>query len=192
MNRTGSMSSFAITPQQLNDLVDFDKRADLARQRDLLAAQGGMEGLLRVLQTSAATGIITSPTETGRRQEVFGINKAPPPKSATFAELVWDAFQDRVLQILLVGAFITLAVGMWQNPKEGWHEGISIVLTVGIVVGCNCGNDYWKEKVRPPHTTRGDERGGEGRAREGERGSKGGGELTCGLVCVIVFCVIVL
>jgi hypothetical protein len=34
---------------------------------------------------------------------------------------------------------------VWQNPATGWHEGISIVLTVGIVVGCKCGNDYWKE-----------------------------------------------
>jgi magnesium-transporting ATPase (P-type) len=136
---------FSISSKDLCDVVDFDKRADLARQKGLIEAKGGVAGLLGSLNTSVEKGIIGK-ADIEERIATYGVNKSPPPKTVTFGELVWDAFQDQVLQILLVGAVITLIVGMITDPSTGWHEGISIVLTVGIVVGCKCGNDYWKEK----------------------------------------------
>lgn len=104
-------------------------------------------GLLTCLKVDVNKGLSSKDgTDLHSRQAAFGANKTPPPKTVTFWELVVDSFKDRVLQILLMGAFITLIVGMVQDPSTGWHEGISIVITVGIVVGCKCGNDYWKEK----------------------------------------------
>jgi len=77
-------------------------------------------GLLQTLKVDKEKGLSNhDTTDISARQATFGINKPPAPKGVTFWELVKESFEDRVLQILLVGAVITLVVGCIQDPSTG-------------------------------------------------------------------------
>mgnify|MGYP001434741362 CR=1 FL=1 len=47
-------------------------------------------------------------------------------------ELFWESFEDQTVIILLVAAFISLAIGMYHNPVDGWIEGSTIFIAVFV------------------------------------------------------------
>lgn len=58
-----------------------------------------------------------------------------------------ENFEDRILQILLIAAFVALIIGIWKEGIEhGWVEGLSIFIAVSIIVSVTAGNNYVKEK----------------------------------------------
>jgi Ca2+ transporting ATPase len=58
-----------------------------------------------------------------------------------------ENFEDRILQILLIAAFVSLVIGIWKEGIEhGWIEGLSIFIAVTIIVSVTAGNNYIKEK----------------------------------------------
>lgn len=96
-----------------------------------------------------------------KRKEVFGINRLPETKSKSIFQLMWMAFQDKILIFLTVAAIFSFGVGLWESieaqkhPKEGvedsskaikWVEGVAIIIAVVIVVLVSSINDYQKEK----------------------------------------------
>jgi Ca2+ transporting ATPase len=56
------------------------------------------------------------------------------------------AFNDFVLRLLIVAAIVSLAIGILDDPNEGWIEGAAILIAVVIVVCITASNDYVKEK----------------------------------------------
>jgi Ca2+ transporting ATPase len=60
--------------------------------------------------------------------------------------MVLDALSDNVLQILILAAAISLAIGIWEDPHQGWMEGAAILLAVVIVVSVTTTNEYFKQK----------------------------------------------
>jgi Ca2+ transporting ATPase len=61
--------------------------------------------------------------------------------------LILENFEDRILQILLLAAFVSLIIGIVQHGwKHGWVEGMSIFIAVFIIVSVTAGNNYLKEK----------------------------------------------
>ena len=80
-----------------------------------------------------------------KRREVFGSNCLPAPPSKSFLSLVWEAVQDTTLIILIVAAIVSLAIGLWQHPEQGWIEGAAILAAVVLVVLITASNDYGKE-----------------------------------------------
>lgn len=61
-------------------------------------------------------------------------------------ELVCDALEDTTLRILIVAAFVSLIVGMIEDPTDGWLEGVAILVAVVLVVTVTATNDYLKDK----------------------------------------------
>lgn len=62
-------------------------------------------------------------------------------------ELILENFEDRILQILLLAATVSLIIGVVQHGwKHGWVEGCSIFIAVFIIVAVTAGNNYVKEK----------------------------------------------
>jgi len=57
-----------------------------------------------------------------------------------------EPFEDRILQILVFAAIVSLIVGVIQNGWYGLIEGTSIILTILIVATVTAGNNYVKEK----------------------------------------------
>lgn len=70
--------------------------------------------------------------------------KPRPYKSVL--SMVLDALSDNILQVLILAAAISLAIGLWQDPHEGWMEGAAILLAVVIVVSVTTTNEYFKQK----------------------------------------------
>lgn len=68
------------------------------------------------------------------------------PRIKTLCELIGENFKDRILQILLLAATISLCIGIYENgPKTGWIDGLSIYIAVIIIVTVTSGNNYLKE-----------------------------------------------
>ncbi|KAJ1497673.1 hypothetical protein HMI55_005360, partial [Coelomomyces lativittatus] len=85
------------------------------------------------------------PDDVQLRQEIFGTNIVPPPKSETILEIVINTIkEDPILKILILGAAVTLIIGAIE--KEGWVEGLAILIAVIIVLTVTAGNDYSKDK----------------------------------------------
>ena len=77
----------------------------------------------------------------------FGINAKRLPKIRSLMDLILESFEDRILQILLVAATVSMIIGIVQSGwKHGWIEGSSIYLAVVIIVSVTSGNNYIKEK----------------------------------------------
>ena len=69
------------------------------------------------------------------------------PKIRTLWELILENFQDRILQILIIAATVSLIIGVVQNGwAHGWVEGLSIYIAIIIIVSVTAGNNYIKEK----------------------------------------------
>lgn len=92
------------------------------------------------------------------RRRVFGENRLPKPKSKTFLQLAWLAFNDRLIFLLLASATISLALGIYEavaaasdpDPGEGdgsnleWVESVTILAAVFVIVFASAANDYHK------------------------------------------------
>jgi Ca2+ transporting ATPase len=77
----------------------------------------------------------------------YGKNSKRPPKIRGLFELILENFEDRILQILLIAATVSLIIGVWKEGwAKGWIEGSSIYLAIVIIVSVTSGNNYIKEK----------------------------------------------
>jgi Ca2+-transporting ATPase len=83
------------------------------------------------------------------RQRVFGTNKLPEKKLKSIWELVWIAYNDKVLILLSIAAVISLAVGIPQSVRGTgveWVEGAAIIAAIFVVVTVGAANDWQKER----------------------------------------------
>ncbi|CAJ1035084.1 Cation transporter/ATPase, N-terminus/E1-E2 ATPase/Cation transport ATPase (P-type)/haloacid dehalogenase-like hydrolase/Cation transporting ATPase, C-terminus, putative [Leishmania shawi] len=89
------------------------------------------------------------------RQSRYGVNVLPRPPKESIWNLMKDSIQDdRVVQILIGAALISMALGMTTpdfrtgevDPTMGWIEGAAIFASVLIVTAVNAVNDYRKQE----------------------------------------------
>ncbi|OCL09812.1 putative plasma membrane calcium-transporting ATPase [Glonium stellatum] len=89
------------------------------------------------------------------RKRIFGSNRLPEKRVKGIVELMWIAFNDKVLILLTAAATVSLALGLYQTfrlphkkgqPKVEWVEGVTIMVAVIIVVVAGALNDYQKEQ----------------------------------------------
>ena len=108
---------------------------------------GWKEGLLNNLRTNQRRGISEDRNELKERIRAYGENSRRSIKIKTLTQLVLEQFEDKILQILLVAAFVSLTIGVWREGwSKGWLEGTTIYIAVAIIVAVTAGNDYVKEK----------------------------------------------
>ncbi|KAJ3366468.1 Calcium-transporting ATPase 10, plasma membrane-type [Allomyces javanicus] len=173
--RAPVVDEFLITPDQLGVVVNFDERSNPEQTKMLNAKYGGVDGIAHLLRTNLEVGLSIAPTAAGGsvsasasaaalpvatatpadasmdvvdtvlRQDTFGINVIPPPKSDTIFDIVWGTIkEDPIIKILIASAVVTLIIGFVQH--EGWIEGLAILAAVLIVLTVTAGNDYSKDK----------------------------------------------
>jgi magnesium-transporting ATPase (P-type) len=104
---------------------------------------GGVEGLLSKLKTNAETGI--QEQSVLARRKALGYNSLPSAPRATFWQLFMQTFEDATLQILIVAALVSLAIGIYDDPATGYVEGLAILAAVLIVSTVTAANDFQKE-----------------------------------------------
>ncbi|CAM9738067.1 unnamed protein product [Heterosigma akashiwo] len=104
---------------------------------------GGIDGVLKGIGSDKKQGV--SEGEIAERTEIFGVNRLPEAEQTTWLELFFQAFNDATVIILIVSALVSLAVGVYDDPKKGWIEGTAILAAVLIVAVVTATNDYGKE-----------------------------------------------
>ncbi|KAF2484372.1 hypothetical protein BDY17DRAFT_248506 [Neohortaea acidophila] len=84
------------------------------------------------------------------RKRIFGDNTLPQRKPKSFLQLIWLAYNDKVLIVLTVAAVIALSLGIYQAlvPPYGveWIEGVAIIVAIIVVVFVGAVNDWQKER----------------------------------------------
>ncbi|CAH8557736.1 unnamed protein product [Schistosoma guineensis] len=149
---TGGADSFEISTKDLQKLMDCRK---LEAVKYLNEKYGGVVGLCRLLKTSPQDGLHED--DFSKRINTFGANVIPQQRAKTFLRLMWEALQDLTLIVLIVAAFISLALSLYikygQAPtfdesegQAGWIEGLAILIAVFVVVFVVALNDWQKER----------------------------------------------
>lgn len=149
---------FDLPPRQLDCLVD-------PKNAHVLVELGGVENLAARLKTNIEDGLSNQDLADGSelfnsRTEYYGKNVLPQRKPKSLLQLMWIAFQDKVLIILSIAAVVSLALGLYETfgqppeydsegrpmPKVDWVEGVAIIVAVIIVVAVGSVNDWQKER----------------------------------------------
>lgn len=134
---------FAFTPGQMGKLIN-------PKSLGAFHAVGGLKGLEEGLKADRNTGISVDDAESVEsRTRIFADNRLPERKSKSIFELMWMAYNDKILILLTVAAVIALSLGIYQAVDEGtpeWIEGVAIIVAIIIVVMVGAVNDFQKEK----------------------------------------------
>ncbi|EPY23434.1 calcium-transporting ATPase [Strigomonas culicis] len=89
-----------------------------------------------------------------QRQQQYGRNEIPAPPFETIWYFITESIKDdRVVQILIGAALLSMVLGMTTpdyrsgevDLTTGWIEGAAIFISVFIVTGVNAVNDYRKQ-----------------------------------------------
>jgi len=105
---------------------------------------GKAETLLQYLASDGESGIDSE--SANERRKIMGCNSLPSKAPASFWQLFVDSFDDETVQILMVAAVVSLAVGMYDDPATGYIEGVAILTAVLVVALVTAVNDYEKER----------------------------------------------
>ena len=77
--------------------------------------------------------------------KLFGDNEFPETPLKSFFTILLEVLSDPILLILLAAAAVSLIVGLIEDPKNGYTEGIAIFVAVILVSMIGAGNDYSKQ-----------------------------------------------
>nr|POE47533.1 calcium-transporting atpase 2 [Quercus suber] len=148
-------------------LAGLEKGLRSDRNAGLSMDEGDLDGFVTfkdataVASSSSVTTAVETPVTTATdaknapgsftdRKRVFNDNILPAKKVKTIPELMWLAYNDKVLILLSVCAVIALALGIYQqlspeNTPE-WIEGVAIIVAIVVVVVVGAVNDWQKER----------------------------------------------
>ncbi|KPA76150.1 putative P-type ATPase [Leptomonas pyrrhocoris] len=150
-DKPAKRSSFTIQPEALHELVNEGSEGTTRR----LASLGGLEGLAAHLKTDLAKGIdVSNPAALAERRAAFSVNELPAAEETSFLDMVLESLEDRMMQILIVSAVVSLVLGLTvPDPatgsvdyRHGWIEGAAILLSVTLVTFVSSVNNYQKEQ----------------------------------------------
>ncbi|XXG77317.1 hypothetical protein AAC387_Pa08g1489 [Persea americana] len=129
--------------------VDAKAVAKIVRDKDVesLHRLGGIQRITAALETDAERGIHGDTEDLNRRQEAFGANTYKKPPAKNFFYFILEAFNDRIILILLVCAALSLGFGIKEHGlKEGWYDGGSIFIAVFLVVAVTAISNFRQSK----------------------------------------------
>ena len=109
-----------------------------------LGNQSGIASFLQISIDNAATGLTES--QVTDRRTLYGSNSLPSSPRKSWFQLFIDCIvDDETVQILIVAAIVSLAVGIYDDPTTGYIEGCAILAAVLIVSVVTATNDFQKE-----------------------------------------------
>lgn len=124
-------------------LESINESQALLNNLEHLQKLGGSDALAQKLHTCPERGI-DAPTAK-IRQKHWGTNAMPATPRKDFWTLFVETFDDATLQILIVAAVVSLAIGLYDDPATGYVEGCAILAACLIVSVVTAINDYQKE-----------------------------------------------
>lgn len=134
----------------LEELCSLTELGESEQNAANLAALGGLGALAQRLHSDLEKGIMAADlqTELARRREIFGSNCMPKRPINSFFKLLLQALKDPVQIILMVAAVVALGIGAYEqvhNGKQGWVDGVGVILAVVVVAVVGAGNNYRKQ-----------------------------------------------
>lgn len=138
---------WGISKEQLTKLVQkYMTRGGLDDEIAELKTMGADPWIESGLETNKSSGIYSSSIE-GRRSE-YGSNMKEVEPAPSFMELLWGALNDFTLIILIVCAFVSMAINLTfhEDKSIAWIEGAAILSAVAISSLIGAYNDWEKEK----------------------------------------------
>jgi Ca2+-transporting ATPase len=105
------------TPEQMGAFKGYEPKAlgDMVHNKFLneLRERGGAEAVIAGLHTDASNGLSESGAPSGTsiddRRRIYGENRIPQRKAKTLLQLMWIAFQDKILVSRACSNFICTA-----------------------------------------------------------------------------------
>jgi len=135
---------FKIRKEELKQL--FDREGDLNARNNQLASLKGVAGIQHRVQSEPNSGIMGDQADLYRRGTKFGKNVKPKPQDPAFWESVKDALNDRIIILVALFAIISIIPGMVVRPKDGWMEGVFILVGLVVSVIISAWNDQKKDQ----------------------------------------------
>lgn len=136
-----------ITAEDLVNFFDNDSIKDGISSRNL-ALWGGIFSLARGLKIDFQTGLLTTgnSVDLQKRAQLYGSNYYQAQESKTLWSFIVESFEDTMLRILLAAATVSFIVEMLEDYTTGWMDGLTIFMSVAIIVSVSSINNYMKEK----------------------------------------------
>jgi calcium-translocating P-type ATPase len=135
---------FGLDAESLEKLINLEKIHDGTSAQEV--ERHSLKGFAAALKSDLKYGIDGSEHDVKERAEHYGTNEPKVRVTPSFWSFVWEKFDDTTLKILIVAAAVSLVLGLYENPKEGWMEGTAILIAILLVVLVGAVNDYFKEK----------------------------------------------
>ncbi|KAI5369853.1 Putative P-type ATPase, HAD superfamily, P-type ATPase, transmembrane domain superfamily [Septoria linicola] len=137
-----------------------DRKSGLSVDEDHLQGSVSFEDATHVGSPSSDKTAVeepemaTGPADAGSgafddRKRIFDENVLPEKRVKNIFELMWIAYNDKVLIVLTVAAVIALSLGIYQAIAYGgveWIEGVAIIVAIAVVVLVGAINDWQKER----------------------------------------------
>ena len=145
--RSDRNTGLSVDEDRLDGTVSFEEATATSSPSSDITVAVAAEAAPAVENTSS--GSFTD------RKRIFGGNVLPEKKPKSIFQLMWLAYNDKVLILLTVAAVIALSLGIYQaiglrEPGEPqgveWVEGVAIIAAIVIVVVVGAVNDFQKEK----------------------------------------------
>jgi len=129
----------------INDLQSFNQDHEVSINLKEFNRLGGLKALEQLLSTSYSNGLVNDNDDFNKRIKLYGKNELPEPPSKTWVALFLETFDDTTIRVLMVAAVVSLAIGLYENPSNGWIEGTAILSAVLIVALVTATNNYNKD-----------------------------------------------
>eukprot|EP00753_Platysulcus_tardus_P006997 PLAT14760.1.p2 GENE.PLAT14760.1~~PLAT14760.1.p2 ORF type:complete len:1060 (-),score=639.07 PLAT14760.1:215-3394(-) len=136
---------FTLLPRAIDEFnVDQQTENNTKKLNEL----GGVDFLLERLLTTpdGLQAEEASEEALAERRLALGENVFPAAETDSFLKMLFDAFNDATLIVLIIAAIVSLIIGMTEHPETGWIEGTAILVAVCIAAGVAAVNDYSKEQ----------------------------------------------
>jgi len=143
--RTDRNAGLSVDETHLEGKVSFEEATSVENAQSKSA-----DSDVPVVPTAAAVPSSAGKDGFADRLRIFQDNRLPEKKVKSIFELMWLAYNDKVLIVLTVAAVIALALGLYQafSPGGGveWIEGVAIIVAIVVVVIVGAINDWQKER----------------------------------------------
>ena len=114
---------------------------------EVFVEMGGLLGLSYALRSDITGGIREDEKSENyaTRTELYGTNELPLPPVHSILEHAMEALSDPMLIILIVAGCVSIAANTANHPKNGWIEGLAILIAVFLVTVVSAWNNYSQE-----------------------------------------------
>jgi Ca2+-transporting ATPase len=146
--------AFPYNPKDLAFICNLDNHFKEDNDSDMIISSrmiveefGGIQKICSDLRSDPKHGLRESQAENQSRVTFYGRNGFDPPKIKTIWELIMENFEDTINVILLVAGIVSMIINLIQEGfPQGLIEGVSIVISLLIIITVNSGNNYLSEK----------------------------------------------